>query len=139
MKKVWVLEKFATHEELQKSFDEARTIFLESTADEEKEKWFEGLEKMVDKINDNPNGIWTGYIGKCKYSDFCRDAVDILARDINRSNKENKKINLKKIYRVVSAEIEDNSNFWTGYVNPVENEGVMKYLVARSLDIVKGR
>lgn len=139
MKPVWVLEKYETAEEMQKTFDLAKRVFNETTDPEAKEKAFYALERFADKISDNPNGMWSGYAGKVKYAEFCRESIRLLVDNMKLAKSKGEKLDIKKTFRVVKAEIETNSTTWINYVNPVENEGVLRYLMARAIDEIKVR
>ena len=113
MKKVWILEKWVTRDEYAASLD----VFNEWKK--------EGLDVdyAIDKIKsnlDNPSfeGYWCGHVGRSNYKVFCYDAIESLRYNKGRNFK----------FRVVKAEIEDNSTVWTNYVNPIENDGVLRYL-----------
>lgn len=114
MKKVWVLEKLETVEEMRETIN--RLADMAEAGDEMADELFTRLMK---DLLDNPNGKWHGYCGKLNYKDFCWDAKDT----IRRAEKGTK-------FRVVKAEIENDAKYWTNYVNAVENEGVLKYLYA---------
>lgn len=120
MKKVWILEKFETHEEMVK-FQNETIEMLESAkvndADDAKV-----LEEFVAKYNEvirnNPNGRWIGFEGKSNYRQFCAVAKDTIRRNPNSK------------FRVVEGEIREDAKFWVGYNFVKENEGVLRYLMA---------
>jgi len=122
MKKVWILEKYITVEEMERTlsdleqgyevnkdkFTEEQIVIMEST-----------LEAYRKKIKENPNGYWSGTEGKTIYKQFCERAKDA----IRRHDKGTK-------FRVVEGEIQDDAQYWTGYKFVKENEGVLRYLMA---------
>lgn len=128
MKKVWVLEKWSTRDTVIKALEENFSICDELDKDEnsDKENNLKFRKRLEEKlaIAQDPNftGKWTGMVGRSNYKQFCRDALD----DIKWGRKEGYK------FRVVYAWIEDDSDTWIGYVNPTENEGVLRYLYVQS-------
>ena len=123
MKKVWILEKFASREEMLKSQAENRvTLEMIKTSDNYAEDQIKDFEEYVadyDKVvENNPNGRWYGFEGKTNYKQFCDRAKTAI-----RHNPDG-------IFRVVEGEIPDNSNVWIGYRFIKENEDVMRYLMA---------
>lgn len=118
MKKVWILEKFISREECEKMIEEFSNIL--NTADnkiiaEDYEKVLHNLNK---KIEDNPDGYWSGFEGKSNYKDFCFTARQAIRRQPTFK------------FRVIEAEIPDDANYWIGYnINKV-NDGVYRYLMA---------
>lgn len=123
MKKVWILEKLYTPEETKKSLAETQTILdtagSNPSATEEAIKAFQNIiTSLEQKLVDFPEGYWGGFEGKVIYSQFCQVAKAAIRR------------NPDCIFRVVSAEIEDNAWSWMGYKNPQVNEGVLRYLKA---------
>lgn len=122
MKKVWILEKFATHEEMVKScgfYKECIEQMIAEGKDENEIACFEEFATNYEKlVKENPDGRWYGFEGKIKYNDFCYTAKAAIRR-----NPDGK-------FRVIEAEIEDNATTWTGYKFVKENEGVLRYLMA---------
>lgn len=110
MKSVWILEKWVSAEDMQASLKGLESVFGSEDL---------SVTAYREKIETNPEGMWSGWEGKSDYKQFCKVAKDAL----RRSKKGDK-------FRVVKAEIEDSAEYWTGYENPVENVGVMKYLWA---------
>ena len=125
MKNVWVLEKYITVEEMKKSLMD---LFEMRRAQEGNDENIALCDQMIEaqqkKVDENPDGYWLGYEGKTIYKQFCSCAADFMRR-----HREEVKSGDWKL-RVVKAEIEDNATMWPGYVNGVENEGVLKYLLA---------
>ena len=122
MKKVWILEKFATHEEMVKQFEEYKAMVeMEKSkgANAEDiallEKFIANYEKMIEN---NPNGRRHGFEGKSIYRQFCDYAKAAIRR-----NPDGK-------FRVIEGEIDDNATKWIGYRMVKENEGVLRYLMA---------
>ena len=120
MKKVWILERFITKEEMSESLqdiinmrDTAEDVKLQSTYEE----W---VKSYVKKMEDHPEGYWLGSVGKSAYKDFCWEAKESL-RYWKGKNKN---------FRVVEGEIKDTDKYWTNYTPVKINSGVMKYLFA---------
>ena len=122
MKKVWVLEKFASNEVMVKTLGELEQM-LDESKDKLDEKGIESMNKTIASykkmIDENPEGIWIGWEGKSNYRQFCEVAKDSL----RRADKSWK-------FRVVEGEIEDNAKYWRGYKFVKVNEGVLRYLMA---------
>ena len=112
MKTVWVLEKYITEERA----EEIRAELLEMA-----EELGSDDQKIADIKNKQIAG-WSGVVGRSVYKQFCEDAKERLWW--GRQKQENDR------FRVVKAEIADNSKVWTGYKNAVVNDGVMRYLYA---------
>lgn len=124
MKKVWVLEKWIDRKRIEDMYNEYVELFNDEKSnrisDEDKTKV---LTKLKERLSDpNMNGYWLGYEGKSNYKDFCSVASDFIRRHKN----ENYKL------RVVSAYIDDDAEYWVGYKNPTENEGVLRYLFVKA-------
>ena len=123
MKKCWILEKFATAEEMAKSYADMMTM-IEMAKAEGKMKPEEiaaveaGVANYERVMKENPDGRWYGFEGKSNYNDFCYTAKAALRR-----NPEGK-------FRVVEAEIADDAKYWTNYKFVKVNEGVYRYLMA---------
>lgn len=122
MKKVWILEKFASAEEMAKSQADMEAMLEAVKADNKGEIDVHSVEMSVAKYKEvvlaNPNGRWYGFEGKIKYSEFCYTAKAAIRR-----NPEGK-------FRVVEAEIEDDAKYWIGYKNAKVNDCVYRYLMA---------
>ena len=118
MKKVWILEKFASAEEQAKSYENLKAMIEIAKTPEE----ITGIEMAVanyEKVmNENPNGRWYGFEGKVIYHQFCD-----VAKAAIRRNPEGK-------FRVVEGEIEDDAKYWNGYKMTKVNDGVYRYLMA---------
>ena len=122
MKKVWILEKFASHEEMVKHCEENKAMVemakkngmsIEEIAS--LEEFAANYEKVMNK---NPEGRWYGFEGKVIYRQFCD-----VAKAAIRRNPEGK-------FRVVEGEIEDDVKCWIGYKMVKVNDGVLRYLMA---------
>lgn len=120
MKKVWILEKWITPEERMKSIEEVRGLLHIFKTEEEKARVYEKIEAMERELHENHEGMWVGWEGKSIYRQFCQVAKECLRRYEKKPDK----------FRVVSAQIEDGAGQWLDYENPVENEGVLRYLYA---------
>ena len=122
MKKVWVLEKFTSREEMIKNCEEQKAMIEQAKAEGKDENEIAFLEDFAVKyekvLNDNPNGRWYGFEGKVIYRQFCDVAKAAIRR--NPGGK----------FRVVEGEIEDDAKYWVGYKFIKVNEGVLKYLMA---------
>ena len=121
MKQVWVLEVFVTNESMRESlntFKEYRDNAIAQGDDKYLSEINSVIARQERKLVEFPEGCWTGIEGKTIYKQFCNVAKDAI------------RYNRKGNYRVVRAEIEDTASVWIGYVNPVVNEGVLKYLYA---------
>lgn len=121
MKKVWILESFIGKDQMKQSEDDVKAMvaFYEEKGDQESvETCRKLLESVQKKHSENPDGYWLGYQGKTNYKAFCYESKQTMR-------------NLKgRKFRVLKAEIEDSADTWSGYVNGVENEGVLRYLYA---------
>jgi len=121
MKKVWILESYIGKEEMKKSEDDVMDMiaFYEEKGEPDSVKTCrELLEQVQKKHRENPDGYWLGYQGKINYKAFC---------DESRGTMKNLK---HRKFRVLKAEIEDDADTWSNYVNGVENDGVLRYLYA---------
>lgn len=122
MKKVWILEGLVTPDKTKKSIAEVEE-WKQEMASLDNHDGVEACERTIaslkKKIELFPDGYWLGYQGKTIYSQFCECAKETL-----------KNMKDKMQFRVVKAEIADDAKQWTNYVNPVENEGVLRYLMA---------
>lgn len=124
MKKVWILEKFASSEEMAKSFNEMKAMFEDAKNNNKDmtEEQIHSLEQSLasyEKVmNENPNGRWYGFEGKTIYRQFCDTAKAAIRR-----NPDGK-------FRVIEGEIADDAKYWPGYKFIKENEGVLRYLMA---------
>lgn len=119
MKKVWILESFIGEEEMKKSEQDVKDMIAFYEGDDEAVKTCKELLANVEKKHrENPNGYWLGYQGKTNYKVFCDES-----RGTMRNLKDRK-------FRVLKAEIADDADTWSGYVNGVENDGVLRYLYA---------
>lgn len=123
MKTVWVLENWKTPERMQETINDFEEMLEQGKEDADfVAKTTHVIEVLKQELIDNPEGIWTGFVGRTNYKQFCWDAQD----DLRFWRKKDKTMK----FRVVKAEIQDNANTWLGYVNPVENSGVLRYLYA---------
>lgn len=122
MKKVWILEKFETAEEMTKYYAEFKMMVEAVKNGEMTDEQIAQLEQSVATykkvVDENPNGRWYGFEGKSIYRQFCD-----VAKAAIRRNPEGK-------FRVVEGEIEDNAKYWVGYKMTKVNDGVYRYLMA---------
>lgn len=123
MKKVWILEKFASRDEMLKHQEENRVMVeMARSSDKYTAEQISSLEDFAasyDKVvENNPDGRWYGFEGKIIYRQFCDCAKAAIRR-----NPDGK-------FRVVEAEIPDDTTMWLGYKFVRVNEGVLKYLMA---------
>lgn len=118
MKKVWILEKFATREEMTKTYNDMKAMIEVVKTPEEIAAWETAIAGYEKAMNENPDGRWYGFEGKIIYSQFC----DVAKAAIHR-NPEGK-------FRVVECYIEDDAKYWNGYKMAKVNDGVLRYLMA---------
>lgn len=123
MKKVWILEKFATAEEQAKHYAEFVEMVENAKADgkmtdEQIAQLEQGIAAYKKVVDENPDGRWYGFEGKVIYRQFCD-----VAKEAIRRNPEGK-------FRVVEGEIEDDAKYWTNYKMVKVNDGVYRYLMA---------
>ena len=124
MQKVWILEKFVSVEDLENVLVVAMEEEFNAKHAGKSEEILTLLSKMTElqekNLQNNPNGAWFGQEGKVHYQDFCKIAQENLRRNKGKGYK----------FRVIEAEVEDNSATWVDYKFVKENEGVLKYLYA---------
>ena len=123
MKKVWILEKFATAEEQAKHYTEFVEMVENAKndgkmTDEQIAQLEQGIAAYKKVVDENPDGRWYGFEGKAIYRQFCD-----VAKEAIRRNPEGK-------FRVVEGEIEDDAKYWTNYKMVKVNDGVYRYLMA---------
>ena len=123
MKKVWILEKFATAEEQAKHYAEFVEMVENAKndgkmTDEQIAQLERGIAAYKKVVDENPDGRWYGFEGKVIYRQFCD-----VAKEAIRRNPEGK-------FRVVEGEIEDDAKYWTNYKMVKVNDGVYRYLMA---------
>ena len=122
MKKVWILEKFASHEEMVKHCEENKAMIEMAKNNGMSAEEIASLEEFAahyEKVmNENPEGRWYGFEGKIIYRQFCD-----VAKEAIRRNPEGK-------FRVVEGEIPEDSKYWINYKLVKVNEGVLRYLMA---------
>ena len=122
MKKVWILEKFESNEMMVKTLGEFEQILEENKCNLD-EKGIESMNQAIASykkmIDENPKGMWIGFVGKSIYRQFC----DVAKSELRRADKSWK-------FRVVEGEIEDDAQSWCGDKFVKENEGVLRYLMA---------
>lgn len=122
MKRVWVLEKYQTVEDMNRSLEQFIEMYESFKVDGTEEQILNAgklIEMQRDKMAENPNGYWYGLEGKSVYKQFC----EVAKCAIRRADKDAK-------FRVVEGEIEDDAKYWVGYKFIKENEGVLRYLMA---------
>ena len=121
MKKVWVLEKYQTTKDMDRTLEQFMEMYICARKGGQEEQIVlagKMLENWRNKMEENPNGYWSGIEGKSIYRQFMEVAKDA----IRRADKDAK-------FRVVEGEIEDDAKYWLGYKFVKENEGVLKYLM----------
>lgn len=118
MKKVWILEKFASREEMENSLAAIKGLLENANSKEQEVACKQVLEAYEKSFNENPEGRWFGFEGKINYNQFISVALDAIRR-----NPDGK-------FRVIEAEIHDNATTWNGYKFVKENDGVLRYLMA---------
>lgn len=124
MKKVWILERFYTREDLEKGLQSAQEIYESELAKADRDMkivnaFDDAVLALKREIEENPDGAWGGIEGKTNYAQFCEVAKDALRRAKDGAS-----------YRVVQAQIPDTANQWWGYQKPVVNDRVYRYLMA---------
>lgn len=122
MKKVWILEKFASHEEMVKHCEEYKAMAEMAKNNGMSAEEIASIEEFAanyeKSVNENPEGRWYGFEGKIIYRQFC----DVAKAAIRR--------NPKGKFRVIEGEIPEDSKYWAGYKLVKVNEGVLRYLMA---------
>lgn len=122
--KVWILEAFYTREQMEADLIKFKEMRDETKKDETLKHLWDTADMIVEnhekRMAEKPNGYWYGSEGKIKYKEFCEVARAAIERNKGKGLK----------FRVVKADIADDAETWVGYKNPVENEGVLKYLLA---------
>lgn len=118
MKKVWILEKFASRKEMEKSMADIKN-FLENANGKEQEIGKQVMEAYEKSFKENPDGRWFGFEGKTNYNQFISVALGSIRR-----NPDGK-------FRVIEAEIPDDVTTWIGYKFVKENDGVLQFLMAQ--------
>lgn len=121
MKKVWVLEKFRTHDDLVANIEHGLEIADAVVLDkpDEAEHAQEFIAKLKQIADKHPDGMWVGWQGKTNYKQFCECAKESL-----RLAKPGDK------FRVVEGQIKDSATTWVGYTVVKQNDGVLQYLMA---------
>lgn len=120
MKKVWILERFASREEVEQKLFEVTNMEVPAEAEETRTRL---IDLYTERLETCPDGYWYGIQGKTNYKVFCQCAKDSIIADKEYNHGKSK-------YRVVKAEVADDAKYWGGYTNAVVNEGVLKYLYA---------
>lgn len=122
--KCWILEGWINPERMQETLKQNEEMLAWAQGNNDK-KGIEVARQMIEaykaRMEQNPDGYWCGYEGKSDYRTFCRMAQDTI-RYMGRKH------GMK--FRAVKADIADDAKEWLGYKNPVENEGVTRYLYA---------
>ena len=119
--KCWILEGFVTREQMERTLADNKALLAKAES-ENNANHIECAKVLVasaeKRIAESPEGYWLGYQGKSNYKTFCYYAQQTMRhlRDMK--------------FRVVTAEIPDDAETWWGYENPVENDGVRRYLYA---------
>jgi len=122
MKKIWVLEERSSVDELKKQlfdfFD-----FVDSLSEEARATYnpANAMMDLEERIEDNPQGIFQGRLGRENYKAFCNDVKEyILLNCISR----------RADIRIYTAEIEDDATTWKDYKRVERKEGVEKFIFA---------
>ena len=122
MKKVWILERFVSHEEMVKHNEKNKKMVELAEVNGESSEVIASLNDFVNNyekiISNNPDGYWYGFEGELKYSDFCCSAKNVIRQYPNDK------------FRVVEGKIKDGAKFWTGYELVKVNNSVLYYLMA---------
>lgn len=119
MKKVWILEKFESLEDMENMLAKTKAMADFCSNDAEAGKvCAQMIDAMEKKIQNNPDGYWGGFEGKVDYKQFVECAKAAIQR------------NLGVKFRVVEGLIEDSATMWPGYKTVKVNDGVLRYLMA---------
>lgn len=117
MRKVYILEKFETVDEMMKSIDELKAAMAALPEDKRVEAMaaYENIVGALEaNLRNNPNGRWYGFEGKVMLKQFVPAAAAAVER-----NPDGK-------FRVVVAEIADNVKYWNGYQNAVVDDDLFR-------------
>lgn len=118
MKKVWILEQFASIEEMRKTYEAVKAVRDNSNDVNQIAACNDVMAGQERLMAQYPNGRWTGWEGKADYKVFCSRAAQAL-RDFPKAT-----------FRVVEAIIDDDATSWIGYQAIKVNDSVMRYLMA---------
>lgn len=111
---VWILEVWQSPEDLQNTLKDFQEMGVP-------EDMLANYKSIVEKYSD---GKWLGVEGKENYNAFCECAKNRLKFYKQEGTIQNRK------FRVVKAHVPYESKYWTGYSDPEENRGVLRYLFA---------
>lgn len=120
MKKVWILQRWETMEEMTETYNDIKDMAANCSDEKLEPEWKRLLECHQKTIEDNPNGRWRDIIGRSVYSQFIYVAREQM---LLPSNKD-------KQWRVVEGKIEVDAKYWVGYKFTKENDGILRYLYA---------
>lgn len=121
MRKVYILEKFETVDEMVKSIEELKAAMAALPEDKRMDAMaaYEDIVGTLEaNLRSNPNGRWYGFEGKVLLKQFVPTAAAAMER-----NPDGK-------FRVVVAEIADDVKYWNGYQNAVVDQDIMRRVEA---------
>ena len=119
MKKVWVLEKFESREDMENLLAQTKDMLNFFASDTDGAKTCEQMVGTLEKkMESNPDGYWYGFEGKIVYKQFVECAKAAIRRNPDAK------------FRVVEGLIEDNATMWPGYKIAEVNDRVLRYLMA---------
>lgn len=121
MRKVYILEKFETVDEMVKSIEELKAAMVALPEDKRMDAMtaYENIVGTLEaNLRNNPDGRWYGFEGKVLLKQFVPTAAAAMER-----NPDGK-------FRVVVAEIADDAKYWNGYQNAVVDQDIMRRVEA---------
>lgn len=119
MKKVWILEKFESREDMESLLAQTKDMLNFFASDTEGAKTCKQMVQALEgKMADNPDGYWSGFEGKINYKQFIECAKAAIRRNPGAK------------FRVVEGMIEDDATMWPGYKTVEVNDRVLRYLMA---------
>lgn len=119
MKKVWILEKFESRDDMESLMAKMKDMLSFFSSDAEGAKVCKQMIHTLEgKMADNPDGYWAGFEGKIVYRQFVNRAKEAIARNPGAK------------FRVVEGLIGDDAKSWCGYETVEINDRVLRYLMA---------
>lgn len=120
MKKVWILQRWETVDEMKEAYNDIKDIIAGCDDLELVSQWERVATNCLEIIKNSPNGKWQDVIGRSIYRQFC----DVAHEEMSRRKNEK--------WRVVEGVIEVDATTWVGYKFTKENDGILRYLYATS-------
>lgn len=119
MKKVWILEKFESREDMENLLAKTKDMLNFFAGDTEGANVCKQMISTLEsKMASNPDGYWAGFEGKIVYRQFVNRAKEAIARNPGAK------------FRVVEGLIDDDAKSWCGYETVEVNDRVLRYLMA---------